>query len=473
MEKDMEERPGRGAARTWSPRTTPRITRARAIRGALAMTATVAMLLAVPGCGPDRANSDKAQPRILIIGIDGASPRVTFPMMKAGKLPHLAKLAAQGVSGPLRSILPLYSPRIWNTIATGRTAPEHGIPAFVHETPDGERTLYLSSDRRVPALWNILSAAGRTVGVVNWWTTYPPEEINGVMVSDHFFPEQITTFKKFFKDRKASEGALLHPVSWAPRAEERLLDPTHPTDFRDFLLDNEALPHWLVRPTLSQQFVTDEKIVRVALGLQADYRPDVLMVYLPGIDRVSHWLWGNIEPAELYPPNVQPNDDERRAGAEALHNYYAFTDALIGRLVEGYGPEDLILVVSDHGFEAGVGLTVLTGSHNTLKAVDGILFARGRGIPADWPAGPVNVYEIAPSILAFAGLPVARDMVAGPAPFIGQGEFESVASYDEIPIERYAPAKSGNEEDIIEHLRALGYLEEKTPPQADERLPAP
>jgi hypothetical protein len=56
---------------------------------------------------------------------------------------------------------------------------------------------------------------------------------------------------------------------------------------------------------------------------------------------------------------------------------------------------------------------------------------------------------------------------------MGQGEFESVASYDEIPIERYAPAKSGNEEDIIEHLRALGYLEEDAPPEADKQPSAP
>ena len=157
-------------------------------------------------------------PVILIIGIDGASPLITFPMMKAGQLPHLAKLAAEGVSGPLRSVLPLYSPRIWNTIATGRPAQEHGIPAFVKKTDEGEKELYLSSDRRVPALWNILSAAGRSVGVVNWWTTYPPEKINGVMVSDHFFPEQISMIKKTFKANRAFEWGPCPPrVLAAPR----------------------------------------------------------------------------------------------------------------------------------------------------------------------------------------------------------------------------------------------------------------
>ena len=125
-----------------------------------------------------------------------------------------------------------------------------------------------------------------------------------------------------------------------------------------------------------------------------------------------------------------------------------------------------VLVISDHGFEAGVSLMLLTGIHDTPAALDGVLFARGRGIAQGAPAGPVNVFEVAPSVLAFAGLPVARDMVAGPAPFLGGGEPERIASYDSMTIERHAAERSGNEEDIIEHLRALGYLEDDSDEKA-------
>ena len=418
------------------------------------------------GCGFGEPAGDQAPPRILIVGIDGASPRVAFPMLEEGRLPNLEQIAAQGVSGPLRSVLPLYSPRIWNTIATGRPAKTHGIPAFVKPGEDGSKELYLSNDRKKPALWNILSAAGRTVGVVNWWTTYPPEKIDGAMVSDHFFPEQISMIKKTFKAERSSAGALVHPESWTPRAEEKLADSEALTSFEDFLLNNEALPHWVNHSILSQQFITDEAITRVAMGLQADYAPDVMMVFLPGIDRISHWLWGNLEPEELYPPGLQPTAGERQAGADALRDYYEFTDALIGRLMEGYGPGDLVLVISDHGFEAGVSLMLLTGIHDAPAALDGVLFARGRGIAQGAPAGPVNVFEVAPSVLAFAGLPVARDMAAGPAPFLDGVEPEWIASYDPMSIERYAAERSGNEENIIEHLRALGYLEDDSDEKA-------
>nr|MCS5637688.1 alkaline phosphatase family protein [Myxococcota bacterium] len=424
------------------------------------------LITSAAGCGFAEKAGDESRPRILIVGIDGASPRVAFPMMEEGRLPNLARIAAGGVSGPLRSVLPLYSPRIWNTIATGRQPRAHGIPAFVKSGEDGSKELYLSSDRKKPALWNILSAAGRSVGVVNWWTTYPPEKIDGVMVSDHFFPEQISMIKKTFKAERASEGALVHPESWIDEAQERLADREPLTPFEDFLLNNEALPHWVNHSILSQQFITDEAITRVALGVQADYRPDVMMVFLPGIDRISHWLWGNLEPVELYPPGLRPDAGEKQAGADALRDYYAFTDALIGRLVEGYGPDDLVLVISDHGFEAGVSLMLLTGKHDTPAALNGVLFARGRGIARGQPAGPVNVFEIAPSVLTFAGLPVARDMVAGPAPFLGASEPEWIASYDPMSIDRYPPGRSGNEEEIIEQLRALGYLEDDSDEKA-------
>ena len=88
----------------------------------------LALIPAVSGCGLGEPADDSATPRILIVGIDGASPRVAFPMLEEGRLPNRAQIAAQGVSGPLRSVLPLYSPRIWNTIATGRPAKTHGIP---------------------------------------------------------------------------------------------------------------------------------------------------------------------------------------------------------------------------------------------------------------------------------------------------------------------------------------------------------
>lgn len=425
-------------------------------RGRSALLAALLLVLALPSCGPEERRR-----RVLLIGIDGASPRVAFPMMDEGRLPNLAAIAREGVRGRLRSVLPLYSPRIWNTIATGRPTEQHGIAAFVQKSETGEKHLYLSGDRRVPALWNILSDQGRSVGVVNWWTTYPPERIDGVMVSDHFFPEQIEMIKRTFEDERASHGALVHPESWQPRAQALLESSEAALAIGDPFAGNGAMPHWVNRDVLSRQYRTDAEVTRVALGVIADHDPDVMLVFLPGIDRVSHWLWGNLEPAEKYPETLRPSDGERVAGAAALRRYYEYTDELIGLLVADYSPEDLVVVISDHGFEAQVSLMLLTGGHDTPAALDGVIFARGHGIARGLSPGRLSVFDVAPTVLAWLRIPVSRDMPGRPARFLGLEPAPRIASYDGLEVERIHDAASGREEDIVEHLRALGYLEEK------------
>ena len=45
----------------------------------------------------------------------------------------------------------------------------------------------------------------------------------------------------------------------------------------------------------------DTALGRIAVAIEEEVRPDLLMVLLPGVDRVSHHLWGNMEPAGKVP----------------------------------------------------------------------------------------------------------------------------------------------------------------------------
>jgi hypothetical protein len=363
------------------------------------------------------------------------------------------------VYGALRSELPLYSPRVWNTIATGKRPEDHGIEAFVY-IDEGTKRLYRSDHRRVPALWNILSDAGLRVGVVNWWTTFPPEVIDGVMVSDHFFPEQVDKLRHTFGAADDPAGGLVYPASFLKSAEQALIEGRPLSDITSPFEASTPLPPWVRREGLQRQFDTDADITRVALAIEEEVAADVMFVFLPGIDRVSHALWGNIEPPELYPPPLRPNATDRAGGAGALRRYYQYSDALIGKLIEPYGPDDLVMVISDHGFEAGQVLMLLTGQHESEPALDGIVFARGFGIEHG-DAGPLSIFDIAPSLLAWLGLAPARDMVGRPAAFLSQGSTARVDSYDGLAIERMELGPSAVEEEIVEHLEALGYLEEE------------
>ena len=144
------------------------------------------LLLALMLCGSGCQKSE-ATHRVLLIGIDGAAPHLAFTWAKSGELPNLDEIARAGAVGKLEAHFPLLSPRIWTSMATGKNPDRHGITSWVTKDPEVLRLL-TGRDRKVPALWNILSAAHRGVAVVNWLDTQPPEKIEGIMVSDFAIP---------------------------------------------------------------------------------------------------------------------------------------------------------------------------------------------------------------------------------------------------------------------------------------------
>jgi predicted AlkP superfamily phosphohydrolase/phosphomutase len=398
--------------------------------------------------------------RVLLVGIDGATLVIAGPMLRAGELPNLQRIAEQGVYGPLRSQLPLSSPRIWTSIATGKGPKSHGILGFAKDDEDGRKRLYASSDRKGQALWNIVSDVGKRVAVVNWWTTYPVETVNGVMVSDHMLAGEVQGRRNLTGASGTATGPIVYPDDWEKRllALAEVMQPV--TDVPDPFSDASSFPEWVLPERMSERYRNDERVTRIALEVDRELRPDLLMVFLPGIDRVSHRLWGALEPpADGSEGPFTPA--ERDASATALRRYYAFTDALIGELSKSFGPEDLVMVVSDHGFEAGSSMIFLTGDHKTVNALNGVIFASGPDIVPPKDKRPVSVNDVTPTILAWLGLPVGDDMQGRPAPFLAvdASQIARVASHDTHPIERLGDAPSGAEESLLDHLRSLGYLE--------------
>ena len=261
-----------------------------------------------------RGGEELPRGRALVIGIDGATLDVAGPLLEAGRLPNLERIADEGVAGPLKSLRPLVSPRIWTTVATGKTPRAHGIHSWMTPPRSGESRLYVSTDRKTHALWNIASDAGLVVGVVNWLVTYPPERLRGVMVSDHALPgssrgrDFIETLFTQRKPEPRSEAdvekteaqPVTYPLEWEEKvdaivAEEKSITPV-PNPFK-----SATLPKWIFRRSLSNFYAQDQWLTRIALAVEAEIQPDLLMVLLQGIDRSSHFLWGTLEPAEKSP----------------------------------------------------------------------------------------------------------------------------------------------------------------------------
>jgi arylsulfatase A-like enzyme len=88
-----------------------------------------------------------------------------------------------------------------------------------------------------------------------------------------------------------------------------------------------------------------------------------------------------------------------------------------------------------------------------------VLFARGPGIRRGGRVDGTTVNDVTPTILAWLGLPIAADMDGRPAAFLEREPPREVATYDTKPIERVPTESRGAEKQVLDQLRALGYLE--------------
>ena len=70
----------------------------------------------------------------------------------------------------------------------------------------------------------------------------------------------------------------------------------------------------------------------------------------------------------------------------------------------------------------------------------------------------ISVNDVTPTILAWLGLPLARDMDGRPLVLL-EREIMYTESYDHLPIERVGEGQSDVEAEILRQLEALGYID--------------
>ena len=64
-------------------------------------------------------------PRVLVVGLDGATWDVARPLVAAGEMPNLARLVAGGVSATPVAEEPFFAPVVWTTVFTGVSPAVH------------------------------------------------------------------------------------------------------------------------------------------------------------------------------------------------------------------------------------------------------------------------------------------------------------------------------------------------------------
>lgn len=435
------------------------------------------LLLGVALCG---CQSD-SRGRVIVLGIDGLDPGVVDLLMAEGEMPNFARLRRGGAYARLQSSEPILSPIIWTTIATGRVPADHEIGHFVAiNEATGERLPVTSQMRAVKALWNIFSERDRSVGVVGWWATWPAETVRGAIVSDH-------TCYHFLFDDGAQGGDDSTGVTYPPglRAE---IEPMirRPADVGAEELEPFAR---VEAAELERPFSFDDDLAhfRWAYSAAETYRaigkylwrsvqPDLLMVYIEGTDSASH-LFGHLFRATDLAGELA---EQRSRFGDTVEEMYRYADRLVGEYIEIMDDDTTLIVLSDHGFELGAlpqdpsktrDMRRVSEKHHKIE---GILYAYGRNVRARRRFDRPTLVDVAPTVLALAGLSPSREM---PGRVLYEGlslahEPRSVASYESGGVGAAGGvADRSVDPAILERLRALGYLDTESP-SGDRNLAA-
>ncbi len=259
--------------------------------------------------------------RVLVIGIDGATLDLLGPWAEAGDLPNLGRLMAEGTYGPLESTLPPVTAPAWPTFATGKNPGKHGVFDFIRPT-GGQFELVNASSLRAATLWEILSAAGSRVGIMNVPITYPPKPVNGFVIGGMLSP---------------AGGAFTYPHDLLGRYEEDL-QPYRIAPSVQYKEGNE------------ESFIADlvelvDRRGQYALRLMEDHRYEFLMFHFQATDVLQHALWKLVDRS-----HPRYDGDAALRHGPRFQSVFRRIDDTVGQMMDRLDDESTVIVMSDHGF---------------------------------------------------------------------------------------------------------------------------
>lgn len=257
---------------------------------------------------------------VLVIGLDGATLDVIRSWVEAGELPTFQKLLTEGVSGPLKSVMPPQSPAAWTSFMTGVNPGKHGTFDFVRRRPDGYDLQPVRNHlQNLGTMFAWASRHDRRVAAINIPLTYPPEPVNGIMVSGLGAPDESDyTYPPGLSSTLRSMGYRINSnAQYTPGREGAFIrEVTEITN----------------------------KQAEVALWLFEREPWDLFTVVFRELDTVFHSLWSLMD-------KTHPAHDPERAAryGDAILNYHKLLDARLADFLNAIDERTIMMVMSDHG----------------------------------------------------------------------------------------------------------------------------
>ena len=271
-------------------------------------------------------DNKRRKTKVLVVGWDGGSFNVLDVMMRKGLMPHLSSLIENGVRANFVSTTPPITAPAWTSLRTGKRPDNHGIFSFFKsprkslEIRDIER--HTAQSIQVNTLWNILNSNERKVCVIDMPFTDPVEQIDGIIVSGMM--------------TRGKRGVLTHPVNLRDE-----LIKVFPDYFNKTLSDGINVSVAFIEHLIDTLRWKEE----LDIYLMKRYEWDSFITVFSAVDILQHYFWRFIDDKSL-------SFKKNKNIIEKIHEFYHQLDIILGKYFTFMNDNDMVFVVSDHGFQA-------------------------------------------------------------------------------------------------------------------------
>jgi predicted AlkP superfamily phosphohydrolase/phosphomutase len=249
--------------------------------------------------------------KTVIIGLDGVPFGMIQNLADKGTMPNTAKLISEGIFKKMLSSIPEVSSVAWSSMITGKNPAEHNIFGFTDLLPNSYQMTFPNfNDLKASPFWERME--GKSV-IINVPSTYPVREMNGVHISGFVS----INFEK-----------SVHPRSLVPQLRDM-----------DYRLDVDSeKAHRSMELFLSDVDVTLDARIKAYKYLFDNQDWQTFMLVFTATDRLLHFLWDAYE-------------DKNHKYHTRFLEHFRTIDTAIGEIRSKISDNDLLIMVSDHGFE--------------------------------------------------------------------------------------------------------------------------
>ena len=268
----------------------------------------------------------KNKKKLVIIGLDCATPRTLFQDLKAD-CPNIKKLMDSGVYGRLRSCDPPITIPAWMVMSTGKKAGTLGLYGFRHRKENLYDDFWIATSYNIkePKVWDIIGDMGLKSCVLGLPPTYPVQKINGCLVSGFITPDSTTEFT--------------YPAELKEEIIENVGDYIFDVNFRVNKKED------LIKEIYAMTEIHFKTVKYLMQNKEWDYFKFVII----GLDRFHHAFWKYYDKGhQKYKPNNKFEGEMRK--------YYSYLDKKVGEILDLLDNDTVVMIVSDHGAKAMKGL---------------------------------------------------------------------------------------------------------------------